>query len=321
MRLVPAVLALVVLVGLASAAVGTPVAAAEPNSAPGAAPSLAAAAGGATTPAVDAAAAQTANATLSGTVSYANGSAAGDAVVLVGQRAFFEKASPGELREVAAGSPQDVAVAETDDAGSYSLTVGESVDAEAVVAVSSAGISRVQSFEPGELDLTIRDTRTLRLEVVNASTEPGGRTTVEFHLRNTGDVAVENLKVRVGSLPEGWNVVSTESEAGTYSTANQTFVWDAVEPGESASATLRLFVAIDADRTTHELPVVATSATHDIDANNASVTVAYPDEGPTETAVGGADADGDAGVSTPGFGPVVALAALVVAAVLLARRG
>lgn len=330
MRPVPAAFALVLLVGLGPAAVFGPAAAAESNHDPGAAPSLASTDGGSPVQTLGGSAAQsvgqsatrTADATLSGTVTDGNGSAVGDAVVLVGSRAFFEKASPSQLRQAAEDDPQDVAVAETDADGTYSLTVGEGVDAEAVVAVSPAGVSRVRSFEAGEMDLTIRTTKPLELQLSDANTEPGGRTTVEFRLKNTDDAAVEGLQVTLGKLPEGWNVVSGETESGTFSSANRTFTWDAIEPGAWVGAEVRLFVAIDAERTTHELPVFATSATHDVAAGNVSVTVAYPGDGPSETATA-EDAGGvtdDSAVDTPGFGPVVALAALLGAALLLARR-
>lgn len=335
MRPVPVAFALVLLVGLGPAAAFGPAAAAESNYDPGPAPPLASTAGGSAvqTPsgsavqtadgsaaqAVHQSATRTANATLSGTVTTGNGSAVGDAAVLVGSRAFFEKASPSELRQAAADDPEDVAVTETDADGTYSLTVGEDVDAEAVVAVSPAGVSRVRSFEAGEMDLTIQTTKPLELQLSDENTEPGGRTTVEFRLKNTDDVAVEGLQVSLGKLPEGWNVVSGETESGSFSSANRTFTWNAVEPGEWVGAEVRLFVAIDAERTTHELPVFATSGTHDVAAGNVSVTVAYPGDGPSETATA-EDAGDDSAVDTPGFGPVVALAALLGVTLLLARR-
>lgn len=324
MRLVTATLALLLLFGLGPTAALVPVAAADgPNhpstsSLDGAADAAATSAAVSTTgSAPDSQARQAENQTISGTVTDANGSIVSDATVLVGSRALFEKSSPSELRELAGGSAQDVAVATTDAEGTYSLTVGENVEAEAVVAVSADGVSRVQPFEAGELNLTLRSTKSLTMETTGANTEPGGRATVTFRLKNTDDTAVEGLKVTLGKLPDGWNVASSNSETGTYSTANRTFTWDTIEAGETVEAQVRLFVAIDADTKTYDLPIFATSKTHNVEAGNVSVGVAYPGDGTTET---GADQNGDSGVETPGFGPVVAILAVAGAALVLARR-
>lgn len=311
MRLVPVAFALVLLVLAPVAPAATAI-----SAAPGAGSAAAQASSGS---------GAAANQTVSGTVTYANGSVAGDATVLVGSRAFFEKSSPSDLRDVANGSAQDVAVAETDADGSYSLTAGEGVDAEAIVAVSPTGISRVHPFEAGQRNLTLQTTKALQVETSDARTEPGGRVYVTLRLKNTDDAPVEGLKMTLGKLPKGWNVVGTNSESGEWAAANRTFTWDTVESGEWVEAEVRLFVAIDADTRTHELPVFATSATHNVDAGNASVTVAYPGDTTSQTGVtdggagGGADG-GDSGVSTPGFGPVVAVVALLGGAALLARR-
>jgi hypothetical protein len=310
MRLVPVALVLVVLVGLAPAAALTPVAAADvPTHSSDVRQSVVGAAQQT----------QSANATLSGTVTYTNGTAASDAVVLVGSRAFFEKTPPSELRDIASGDPQDVTIAETDSNGSYSLTVGENVEPEAVVALSPSGVSRIYPFEGGEQNLSLRATKTLTAQLNDANTEPGGRTIVGVELRNTDDTAVEDLRISFGRLPEGWNVVSANSESGTFTESNQTFTWDAVEPGETVRAEVRIFVAIDANRTTHQIPVFADSRTHSIDAGNLSVGVAYPGDGPSDTAVD----EGNSDVEIPGFGPLaalLALAAVVVAALVAVRR-
>lgn len=298
MRFVLAVVALLVLSGLAPTAVaGGSQSAFESGSATGAI--------------------QTANQSVSGTVTYTNGSAAGNATVLVGSRALFEKSSPSELREVASGDPQDVAVAQADADGSYSLTVGENVDAEAIVAVSPDGVSRVQPFEAGTVDLTLRPGKTLAVETPSVRAEPGARAPVSFELVNTGDRPVEGLQVTLGKLPEGWNVADTDPGSATYSPSNLTFAWDTIEPGERVTAEMRVFVAIDADKRTYDLPVFADSESHPVEAGTLSVTVAYPTDEPSGTDV--ADDQGT-GISVPGFGPVVAVIALLGAALAVVAR-
>jgi hypothetical protein len=251
----------------------------------------------------------TAEGTISGTVSYLNGSTVGGATVLVGNQSLFEDASSAELRDIAAEPPDGVATATTDESGSYELTVGDDVDAEAVVAVSDQGMSRLRRYEPGTLNLTLRTTEPLEFVAGPVTSEPGGRATVTFTLEHTGDRAVEGLKLTLGSLPDGWNVASTSSESATFHSANRTFTWGTIEPGETVSADLKLFVAIEAttDSETFQLPMFAGSDTHPVAADPIEITVRYPTER-TQTAA-------------PGFGPAVLLGALgTFVAALLARR-
>lgn len=257
------------------------------------------------------------NQTVTGTVTYANGSVAGDATVLVGSRTQLENSSPAELRELAAADPQDVAVTRTDAAGNYSLTPGEGVPTDAVVAVSDDGVSQVQPFGTGAVNLTLRPDRTLAVETPAVRAEPGSRTTVSFQLVNNGDEPVEGLQVTLGRLPDGWNVVDTAPGSATYSQANTTFTWERIEPGERVTAEMRVFVAINAEKRTYDLPVFADSESHVVRAGTLSVAVAYPTDEPSGTA---ADGEGT-GLSAPGFGPVVAVAALLgVALAAIARR-
>lgn len=262
-----------------------------------------------TTSAAPAAVDATAESTISGTVSYLNGSAVAGATVLVGNQSQFEDASTAELRDIAADPPDGVATTTTDESGSYELTVGDDVDAEAVVAVTDEGVSRLRRYEPGTLDLTVRTTEPLAFTAEPLTSEPGGRATVTFTLDHTGDRAVEGLKLTLGSLPEGWNIASTSSESATFHSANRTFTWDTVEPGETVSADLKLFVAIDTtnDSETFQLPMFAGSDTHPVEADPIEITVRYPTER-TQTEI-------------PGFGAPVLLGALAAfAAAMLARR-
>ncbi|MEF8802266.1 MAG: hypothetical protein V5A56_14750 [Halolamina sp.] len=292
MRLPVLVAVLLALATIPAAAVGAPV-----SPATSAAPA-----------AVDAAA----ETTISGTVSYLNGSAVADAIVLVGTQSLFENASTAELRDIAADPPESVVTATTDESGFYELTVGDDVDAEAVMAVSDEGVSRLRRYEPGTLDLTLRTTEPLGFTAEPVTSEPGGRAAVTFTLEHTGDRAVEGLKLTLGSLPDGWNIASTSSESATYHGANRTFTWGAVEPDETVSAELKLFVAIEAtnDSETYQLPMFAGSDTHPVDTEPIEITVRYPTERPERTQT-----------ELPGFGTPVLLGALgIFVAALLARR-
>ena len=249
--------------------------------------------------------------TLSGTVTYLNGTAVEGATVLVGNASLLTDASTEELRELAADPPADAATATTDAEGRYTLTVNDSVDAEAVVAVSAAGTSRIRRYSGSELDLTLRTTEPLAFEADPVTNEPGGRATVTFTLEHTGDQAVEGLSLALGALPDGWNVARTTADGGTYTESNRTFTWGTVEPGETITAELTLFVALGAldDSDGPEeftFPMFAGSNTHPVSTDDAVITVRYPTER-TET-------------DAPGFGVAAGLSALAVATLLARRR-
>jgi hypothetical protein len=255
---------------------------------------------------------ETTQTSLSGTVSYLNGTPVADATVLVGNQSLFEDASTDELRELAANPPEDVATATTNDSGAYSLTLDDSVDAEAVIAVSAEGVSPLRPYQSGGMNLTIRTTEPLSFESSPVTSEPGGRATVTFTLEHTGDQPVEGLKLTLGSLPDGWNIASTSSDSATFHDANRTFTWGTVEPGETVSADLKLFVAIEAideEEETFEFPMFAGSSSHPVDSDPAAITVRYPTERPERTQT-----------DIPGFGAPALLAALAGVAALLARR-
>ena len=266
-------------------------------------------AAGAGTAAASAPAAQTDTA-LSGTVSYLNGTAAGDATVIVGSEARLGNATEAELRDLAAEPPDDVVTATTNDSGGYELRVPGEIDAEVVAAVTEDGASRPRNYVAGEMTLTVRTTATLSFDPGELTAEPGERVYVPFSLTNTGDQPVEGLSLSL-TLPEGWNHVSASSETGTYHQSNRTFTWGTVEPGERVDAEVRIFVGLNAindSAATYDLDVFADSRTHPIRAPPASVTVRYPTEA--------TQAD------TPGFGPTAAIAAIaaLAGAAALVRR-
>jgi hypothetical protein len=254
-------------------------------------------AAGAGTAAASAPAAQT-DTTLSGTVSYLNGTAVADATVIVGSEARLGNASEAELREIAADPPDDVVTATTNDSGGYELTVPGEIDAEVVVAVAEGGASPPRNYVAGEMDLTVRTTATLSFEPGEVTAEPGERVYVPFSLTNTGDQPVEGLSLSL-TLPQGWNHVSASSETGTYHQSNRTFTWGAVEPGLNA---------INDSAQTYELASFADSETHPIRVPAAAVTVRYPTEA-TQADI-------------PGFGSTTAIAAIaaLAGAAALARR-
>ncbi|MFB6221731.1 MAG: PGF-CTERM sorting domain-containing protein [Halolamina sp.] len=254
----------------------------------------------------------TAENTISGTVSYLNGTPVAGATVLVGNQSLFENASTDELRNLAADPPADVATARTNESGAYALTVNDSVNAEAVIAVSPNGVSQLRRYQSGTVNLTLRTTEPLSFETSSVTSEPGGRATVTFTLEHTGDQPVEGLKLTLGSLPDGWNIASSSSETATYYEANRTFTWGTVAPGETVSAELKLFVAIEAideEAETFQFPMFAGSSTHPVDAEPIEVTVRYPTERPERTRT-----------DIPGFGVPLALAALAATALLARRR-
>lgn len=245
--------------------------------------------------------------TLSGTVSYLNGSAA-NATVLVGSEDRLANASESELREIAANPPEGVVTATTNESGGYEMTVGSEIDAETVVAVSADGASAPRNYVAGEMDLTIRTTTALTFESPTVPAEPGGRIEVPFTLEHTGDQPLEGLSLSL-TTPQGWNFVSASSETGTFHEGNRTFTWGTVEPGETVEASFEIFVAIGAindSAQTYELTTFAGSDTHPI-SSSATVRVRYPTEA-TQTDI-------------PGFGlPAALLAVTALAGAALARR-
>jgi|AntRauTorcE11898_2_1112593.scaffolds.fasta_scaffold02852_3 hypothetical protein len=246
--------------------------------------------------------------TLSGTVSYLDGSAAANATVLVGSEDRLLNASESELREIAADPPEGVVSATTNESGGYEMTVGSEIDAETVVAVSADGVSAPRTFAAGEMDLTIRTTTALTFESPTVRAEPGGQVEIPFTLEHTGDQPVEGLSLSL-TTPQGWNFVSASSESGTFHEGNRTFTWDTVEPGETVEASFKIFVAIGAindSAQTYELTTFADSDSHPV-SSSAMVQVRYPTEA-TRTEI-------------PGFGlPAALLAVTALAGAALARR-
>lgn len=256
--------------------------------------------------------------TVTGRVTHENGSAATDASVLAGSCAFLEKATPSRLREVAAGDSGDVHAVDVDDEGYYSIEVAPD---ECLVAIAPDGVSRVARVDDGgSRDHTLYASKPLQFGTTTGVAEPGGRAVVHVELKNSGDEPVENLRLKIDALPQGWNLVAVRTEGATFHQGNRTLVWSTLEPGEWAEADIRVFVAVDAETGSHELPLFADSDTTPVTADNMTFEVRYPTTRPSKTPTGlPAEGIGDTGVGAPGLGPVVAVVALLAAGLLAAR--
>lgn len=287
-----------------------------------------------------------ADVTVEGTVTGPDGEPAGDAVVLVGEHGLLSKMSPSELRDVAADDPQDLAVVEVVENGSFSATVDRR-HADAALALSDGGVSEVADVASGEaLDLRLHERRPQTVYASAVALSHGERQTdLYLSLVNNGDEAVENMTMSVTSLPDGWSVASVET-AGTYDAEAGRLTWSSVPPGAEVDTTLVLDVPADAAVGDYAVEFGATSDSHPVSAEDAPVEV-LPEKtaGPTQTVFDdGTPRDTDDGSETdaatptetpgmtdgttptatpadsPGFGAVVALAALVAGALLWGRR-
>lgn len=270
------------------------------------------------------------HALVTGTVTHPDGSAAGDAVVLVGSYALFAKSSPSDLRDIASSDPQDVAVVAVETDGSFSTHLPPE-EAEAVVAVGADGVSEVRRVDPGEpVALVLRDGKPLSVDASNATAAPGETVTLEVAVRNNDDVPVLGLAVQHAPFPPGWRLVRT-STTGTYYTSNRTFAWESLAPDEWARAELVVEVPADAEDGIYEVGLDAGSDGHAVSATRVTVAVREPrtttlltgTPGDTdgETAEGAGDGGEDrSGVPVPGFGVTAAVAALAAAVVVATRR-
>ncbi|MFC7044743.1 NEW3 domain-containing protein [Halobacteriaceae archaeon GCM10025711] len=255
---------------------------------------------------------------IAGNVTYSNGTPAGDAVVLAGDYAFLMKSSPADLRAAADGNFSAVTVVPVNASGRFDASVPE--DADAIVAVSDAGVSDVHRLSLGPTaDLVLRPTKPLSFTVTDAVVEPGDRANVTFALRNDGDAPVEDLSLALGHLPAGWRVVHT-STTGQFSHVNRTFTWSSVPPDEWARATVTVSVPDHAGPGVAELGLTADSRSHRVSVPAATVQVEEPAATTVQTTLPGETDESTSSRSLPGFGPVAALAALLAVAALARRR-
>lgn len=285
--------------------------------------------------------------TIDGTVTGPDGGAASDAVVLVGEYAMLTKLSPDDLREVAAGEPQDVTVVEVGADGGFATTVAWE-RADAAVALDDDGISEVVRLghDNVTLSLALHERRPQVIHAAASSVSHGETETRLFvSLVNNGDEPVENLSVAIEGLPDGWSVAGVET-AGTYDAETGTMTWASVPAGAEVDTTVTLTVPADAAVGEYGLTLSAESDSHPVSVDGATVEV-LPEEtaGPTKTVAGG---DGDdatptsredgtisppptaagtasptpspVGTTSPGFGALVTAVAAGLAALVVRRR-
>jgi hypothetical protein len=226
---------------------------------------------------------------VDGTVTGADGSVPGDALVLVGDRAMLTKLSPSELLSVAEDDPQNLAVVEVGEDGAFAATVPWK-RADAAVAVSDAGVSEVVRLghENTTVDLQLHERRPQTVYTAAASfAHDENRTRLHVSLVNNGDGAVEKLTVTVGSLPDGWSVAGVETD-GSYDPAARTITWSSVAAGAEVDTTVTLAAPVDVDVGEYEVVFGAASDSHPVEIQDATVEKMPEDTaGPTKTVVGG----------------------------------
>jgi PGF-CTERM protein len=270
--------------------------------------------------------------TVEGTVTGVDGAATSDAVVLVGEYAMLAKLSPSELRAAADENRSDLTVVEVGSDGTFAANVS-AARADGAVGLSADGVSETVRLgnQGATLSFQLHERRPQSVHAAAAPTGPGGVTRLHVDLHNDGDHAVENLSVTLTALPDGWQVVDTDT-GGTYDAAGRTLAWDSVGAGDAAEATLTVAVPGDVAVGAYAVGLRADSDTNRISVENATVEVREETSGPTGTRTGSVGDDettasetpvtatpSPAGTSAPGFGVVVALVALAAAA--LALRG
>jgi hypothetical protein len=268
--------------------------------------------------------------TVDGTVTGVDGAPATDAVVLLGESATLRELSPDELRRLAAAEPGNLTVVEVDSGGRFEATL-ESSRAEAAVAVSDAGISELV-FVRGDatLDVTLYERRPQTVhEHLGPVIGDERRAELYVNLHNNGETAVENLSVRLESLPDGWEVAGVETD-GVYRSDGRTLHWWSVAPGDAVDTTVVLVVPEDAATGEYAVEMRAESDTHRIDADSVTVEVP-PAETPGPTTVPPSPGEGTTRPPTattatptdgagPGFGTAATVAGLALLTGLLVGR-
>jgi len=281
--------------------------------------------------------------TVDGTVTDADGAPASDAVVLVGEYAMLTKLSPADLREVAAGEPQDVTVVAVGDDGGFATTVAWE-RADAAVALDDDGISDVVRLghDNATLSLALHERRPQVVHAHGSSVSHGETETRLFvSLVNNGDGPVENLSVAIEGLPDGWSVAGVET-AGAYEATGRTLSRASVPAGAEVDTTVTLAVPADAAVGEYDVTLSAESDSHPVSVDGATVEVlAEETAGPTKTAVGGDGATttpadvstanptptgtasptpSPVGTTSPGFGALAAVGAAGLVALVVGRR-
>lgn len=283
------------------------------------------------------------SATVSGRVTVENGTGVADAYVilepvggdLIAEATDGDQAVAESLLKLGGTDPDGIHVARTDDAGRFETAVP---DGEYhVVAVDGAAVSRTRTVAAGNgtVDLVVDEDQVLAVETAATPTvSPGSTVTAEFRVANVDDEPVEGLTVALGDLPAGWTLEAVET-SGRYDAANRTIAVAVLPADESVVVSMTLSVPENAESGRYGIPVTADSDTHYVEHDAVTARVRLADATPTRTVVGGEGSDtppvtetpplspatgpeSPNGPTVPGFGPLVAVAVLLLEAL---RRG
>lgn len=220
---------------------------------------------------------------LNGTVTATNGSPAGDAIVFVGDDSTLSQFSTSELRDLADSNPRNLSVVSVAADGEFNTSIG-SHRAQAAVAINPNGISRLKYIRNSTETLRFRlyDRRPQLIhEHLGAVAHDERRADLFINLQHTGDRPIQNLSVRLISIPTGWQIANVTTD-GEYHSGNRTLRWRAVSPGREIDTTVELSVPEGTAPGDYSVGLQARSDTHRVRAATETVEV-LPEEtaGPT----------------------------------------
>jgi len=169
------------------------------------------------------------------------------------------------------------------------LTVAATV---VVAAVAMVAVAPATAQSADELSITISAD----------DVDPGENLTASFAVENTGDEPFA-VVIDVTELPDDWELQSHDDDGATWR-SDQKWLFQTVESGDSVEPSLTVAVPNDASG---EYTIAGNASTTSAAATN-ETTVTVGEEVETSSGFG------------PGFGPVVAVIALLAAALLAHRR-
>ncbi|WP_159435742.1 COG1361 family protein [Halobaculum gomorrense] len=200
----------------------------------------------------------------------------------------------------------------------------------AVVVAATTGAAATQSDEALGLSLNpVRDT-----------VAPGETVQIGVTVENAGETVAPGTVLAFGSLPDGWRLASWSGTDAAFRNSTNEWFWTTVGPGETLKFTV--VVAIPPDAAGEGTVTGTLSDGRDREASaNTTISVRRADVKTTRgsqttasasgsTANAADDSDGvdtrsrlgrlRTAVETPGFGPVQALAGVLLAVAALAAR-